>query len=244
MIKRVVIMAAGRGTRMKELSADRPKHLLSVNGRPFIEHLLARLRTAGFTEFVLVVGYRAEAFHRWAKGSPFPVTLVEQPMGELDPYGTAIPVMVARAATKNEPFVVVGGDNLYSVRDLKKFFRDDGFHYAGGFPSDHPERYGVFVTRPDGTLERIVEKPTTFVGNIINAQLYTLQPEIYDALARVRPSPRGENELTDAITELAGRGRVKVVTLEDFWIDFGRPEDIPRLEQRLASEARTKEDRS
>lgn len=235
MIQRVVIMAAGKGTRMKHLTLDRPKHLLLVNGRPFIEHLLERLQVAGFSEFVIVVGYRAEAFHAWAKACPFPVTLVEQPMGELDPYGTAIPVMVAREATKGEPFVVVGGDNLYSVRDLQKFFHDDGFHYAGGLHSDHPERYGVFVTRPDGTLERIVEKPTTFVGNIINAQLFTFQPEVYDALARVRPSLRGEYELTDAITELAGRGRVKIVTLEDFWIDFGRPEDISQLERQLRS---------
>lgn len=237
MIHRVVIMAAGKGTRMKELSADRPKHLLLVNGRPFIELLLERLQSAGFQEFIVVIGYHAAAFRAWAQTAPSRVTLIDQSMGVGDPYGTAIPVLTAQEATRGEPFVVVGGDNLYSVRDLKKFLRDDGWNYAGGLHSDHPERYGVLVSRPDGTLERIVEKPSEFVGNIINAQLYTFRPEVFEALRTVKQSPRGEYELTDAVNALAAAGKVRVVSLEDFWIDFGRPEDIGHLEKVLLGES-------
>ncbi|MBI3115530.1 MAG: NTP transferase domain-containing protein [Candidatus Kerfeldbacteria bacterium] len=233
MVSRVVIMAAGKGTRMKHLTADRPKHLLPVSGRPFIEYLLERLQAAGFQELIVVVGYHAAAFREWARTAPFRVTLVHQSMGADDPYGTAIPVLTAKGATRGEPFVVVGGDNLYSVRDLKKFIRDDGWNYAGGLHSNHPERYGVFVPRPDGTLERIVEKPSEFVGDVINAQLYAFRPEVFEALDTIGQSPRGEYELTDAVTILAGQHQVKIVTLEDFWIDFGRPEDIPRLEAML-----------
>lgn len=231
-------MAAGKGTRMKELTANQPKHLIPVNGRPFITYLLDRLKEAGFDQFVLVIGYKADMFRGWIKSSGYDVTLVEQPMGEHDRYGTAVPPMLAKEATQGEPFVVVNGDNLYSVRDLKKFNRDDGFGYVGGLYSDHPEQFGVLVTRLDGTLEKIVEKPTTFVGNLINTNLLTCQPEFHDALAQIQVSPRGEYEITDAVTILAQRGKMKVIRLEDFWMDFGRPEDIAKLENALREPAK------
>lgn len=236
MIQRAVIMAAGKGTRMKSLTADRPKHLLPVNGRPFITYLFDRLLEAGLREFVLVIGYHAPVFRQWLATVDYPVTVVEQSMGPNDSQGTAVAVQVTRAATKGEPFLVVSGDNLYSVRDLKKFRRDDGFHYVGGLRSDHPERFGVLLTEADGTLTRIVEKPLEFVGDTINASVYTFQPDIYAAIERVGRSARGEYELTDAVTILAKQRTVRVIALEDFWTDFGRPEDIPRLEQVLKQE--------
>lgn len=219
---------------MGGLTARQPKHLIPVAGRPFITHLFDRLLEAGFTELVLVIGYHAPVFRTWLKTVDYPITVVEQPMGPEDKQGTAVAVAVAESAVRGEPFVVVGGDNLYSVPDLKKFRQDDKGTLVGGLHSDHPEHFGVLLHEPDGTLLRIVEKPIEFVGDTINAAIYTFHPDVFPAIAAVGRSPRGEFELTDAVTTLAAQRKVKVIRLEDFWMDFGRPEDIAKLEKVLA----------
>jgi bifunctional UDP-N-acetylglucosamine pyrophosphorylase/glucosamine-1-phosphate N-acetyltransferase len=129
-------------------------------------------------------------------------------------------------------FIVVGGDNLFDVKDLKKFNKDDSMNYIAGYKVDNPERYGVLVVKGD-TLIKIHEKPKEFVGSLINAGLYKFTPEIFDAISRIGKSLRGEYELTDAISLLAGKGKVKVIPLESFWKDFGKLEDIHIMEKFL-----------
>lgn len=230
---KAVIMAAGRGLRMGELSNSTPKHLLRVNGRPFIDYLCQRLVAAGFDELVVVVGYQSLRFRSWASTAPFPLTLVEQAWGPGIPVGTAKAVAAAHAVVGSEPFLAVGGDNLFSVRDLQKFHASGAPHLIGGLASAHPERYGVLIQDRDGRLRQIVEKPRTFVGRTVNAAVYRFGPEIFSAIDSIGVSPRGEYEVTDAINILAARQTVTVVPLHDFWIDFGRPEDIGTLEQHL-----------
>ena len=77
------------------------------------------------------------------------------------------------------------------------------------------------------------EKPEEFVGNLINTALYKFTPEIFKALDKIKLSPRGEYELTDAITILSKRGKVKVIKVKDWWLDLGCKEDIPKIEEFL-----------
>ena len=95
-----------------------------------------------------------------------------------------------------------------------------------------PEKYGVLIE--DGRiLKKIVEKPKSFVGNLVNVGLYKFTKDIFKVLDNLKKSERGEYELTDAISFLAKKGKVKVITLKDYWLDLGGLDDIPNVEQFL-----------
>jgi dTDP-glucose pyrophosphorylase len=233
MIKKVVISAAGKGTRMKGLTKDMPKHLIEINGKPFIYYLLKRLEEAGFQEMFLVVGYKKEAFNEFLKKYPFNLQVIDQEEFCGSDYGTAIPIKAAESFIGRENFVAAAGDNLYSVRDLEKINIDDSFNYIGGLKTSQFEGRGVLLVNENKYLNDIIEKPTEFISDIINASLYKFTPEIFRAIDRIDLSPRGEFEITDAIKFLVKNIKVKMVQIEDFWLDFGRPEDIEKLSKYL-----------
>ncbi|MEK7537419.1 MAG: sugar phosphate nucleotidyltransferase, partial [Patescibacteria group bacterium] len=125
------------------------------------------------------------------------------------------------------------GDNLFSVNDLRKMTRYGGQTIIGGYRTPQWQGMGILKQKPDGRLEKIIEKPTEFVGDLINASLYLFTPTIFPIIERLPPSPRGEYEITDAINVIAGREAVEVVALEDRWLDLTAPTDIPKIEAAL-----------
>lgn len=234
MISTVIIMAAGRGTRMKELCQDKPKHLLPVLGRPFLDYTLDRLRQAGFTDLVILIGHNGHTFSRYENVPD--IRLVEQHRFH-ERYGTAAAVESVKTAVGDKPFAVIAGDNLYSVNDLRKMTRYDGQTIIGGYRTPQWQGMGILKQKSDGTLDKIVEKPTEFVGDLINASLYLFTPAIFPIIESLPPSPRGEYEITDAINVIAGHEAVDVVELEDRWLDLTAPTDIPKIERALSSTA-------
>ncbi len=239
MIKKVLISAAGRGSRMLDLAKDKPKHLIKVNGKPFLYYLLNNLKKAGFEEIIMVVGYKKEFMDKFLEeyGKEFNVTLVNQfdALGE-DRYGTACPLECTKNLLKNESFLAVYGDNLYSVEDLKRFNIDDDYCYIAGLPHDEPQNYGVLHVDDDGFLRGIVEKPKEYVGNLINTGLYKFTPDVFKYLDQIDLSPRGEYELTDVVDILAKKGKMKAKDLKGIWLDFGKPQDVAKVEEYLNSE--------
>ena len=229
MIKKVVIAAAGRGTRMLNLSENKPKHLIEVCGHPFLFYLLSNLLEAGYEELILVVGYKNEKIKEFLKTFEHKdrVTLVDQfdVLGE-EEYGTACVLKCLKGVIGNDNFLTVYGDNLYSVEDLKNFSNiNHNYSYVAGFYHDHPERYGVLKEK-NGFLEKIIEKPKQDVGNLINVGLYSFTPEIFKKVEEIQKSERGEYELTDAINLLAEEKKVKIRRIQNKWLDFGNPSDI------------------
>lgn len=231
MTSTVVIMAAGRGTRMKELATDRPKHLLPVRGRPFLEHTFDRLRQAGFTDIVVLIGHQAQAFAPYRDVGD--IRLVEQTRFR-ERYGTGAAVESVKDAVGDRPFVVIAGDNLYSVTDLRAMRADSDRHRIGGYRTSQWQGMGILSHHPDGRLRRIVEKPDHFVGDLINASLYHFTPDIFALIEQLQPSPRGEYEITDAINAAAAKTIVDVVELQERWLDLTAPSDIPKIEAALA----------
>ncbi|MFH0828717.1 MAG: sugar phosphate nucleotidyltransferase [Candidatus Kerfeldbacteria bacterium] len=229
-----VIMAAGRGTRMKDLSNNKPKHLLSVLGRPFLDYIIERLRSAGLKEIIIVTGYQNHAFVPY-RGIP-DIRLIEQHRFH-ERYGTAAAVENVKNAVGNRPFVVVAGDNLYSVKDLTKMTIETPSTWIGGYRTAAWQGMGILKLKDDGSLDRIIEKPKTFVGDLINASLYHFTPEIFDVIELLEPSPRGEYEITDAINLIAEQESVNVFELEDRWLDLTSPDDIGKIEKALKQKA-------
>jgi len=236
MLKKVLISAAGRGTRMLHLSQDRPKHLIEVNGRPFLYYVLMNLKEAGFKEFILVIGYKKEMMDEFVKTyqNEFPIKIINQfeILGDKK-YGTALPLQCAQDLIGQENFLAIYGDNLYSIDDLKALNIDDEYNYIAGLNHPNPEKYGVLIRDGEDYLEKIIEKPTTYVGNLINTGLYKFTPEIFTKLPLLTLSPRGEYELTDAISLLAKEKKVKIKEIKDFWLDFGKPEDVQTISEFL-----------
>ena len=115
MIKKVLIAAAGQGTRMQHLSKDKSKHLIEVNQKPFLAYVLDNLLEAGYKDFILVVGYHSELMRDFLKNNGYKATVVDQfeilgPKEKM--YGTACPLMCTKDILKGEQFLYVSGDNL------------------------------------------------------------------------------------------------------------------------------------
>src|SRR3989344_41803 len=238
MIKKEAISAPGRGTRMLELSEDKPKMLIEINGRPFLAYLLDNILEAGYTEIMMVMGYKEEMMKEFLKnykyeGKKYAIDTVNQ-FEVLGPkekeYGTACPLKCVKDWTAGENFISLVGDNMYSARDLEAMDVDDEYNYVGGLKHEAPERFGVLIGEGE-LLKEIIEKPKEFVGNLINTSLYKFTPAMFEKLPLIGRSPRGEYEITDVISLLAKDGRVKVKILQDNWMDFGRPEDIEKFSE-------------
>jgi len=244
-IKKVVIAAAGQGTRMQGLTKDRSKHLIKVGSRPFLAYLLDNLVKAGYDDFVLVTGHRADLMEKFKQDY-----LKEKPEIKMETvnqfkilgpkekiYGTACPLMCAKEIIGQNNFLYIGGDNFYSVRDLKLINYEDNFNYVSGISSESPEEFGVLKISGE-FLQEIIEKPKTSVGNLINVSLYKFTPEVFEKIFQIKKSLRGEYEITDAVNLLAKENKVKVNELQDkeCWIDFGRPEDIEKFYDFVKSE--------
>lgn len=235
MITKVVVSAAGQGTRMLELSKDKSKHLITVGQRPFLAYLLDNIVAAGFSEIILVVGFREEMIREFLKTydtKGVKVTIVNQ-FEILGPkekeYGTACPIKCVKDVVGNESFVSLCGDNFYAIEDLQAMRTEDEFTYVAGLKSDHPEKFGVLIEEEGGFLKEIKEKPQEFVGDLVNTSLYKFTPEIFKAVFEIEKSPRGEYEITDALTLLAKEKKVKIKPMVGFWMDFGRPDDVEKF---------------
>lgn len=248
MVKKVVVAAAGRGTRMLHLTDDKPKHLIKVNERPFLFYVLDSLFKAGYKEIILVAGYKKEMMEEFvadftrdyivpfAESSGATIKFINQ-YAKLNPekeYGTACPLMIKEVKDfiGDEQFLFVCGDNLYSIEDLRGMNMDDEYNYVAGLVHENPERYGVLVNGGE-FLKEIIEKPKEPIGNLINAGMYKFTPEVFEKIDLIKKSSRGEYEITDAISLLAKKQKVKVKKIKDYWKDFGCPSDIDKLSKFL-----------
>jgi dTDP-glucose pyrophosphorylase len=229
MIKKVVIAAAGQGTRMLHLTKNKPKHLIKVKKVAFLAYLLDNLLEAGYKELILVVGYKKEQVLDFLKEHNYKISTVDQfeVLGRKE-YGTASALKCVKDIIGKENFLMVYGDNLYSVKDLQSFNIEDKYNYISGIYHQKPEKYGVLKIE-NSFLKEIVEKPRRFVGNLINTGLYKFTPEIFDKVDKIQLSKRKEYEVTDAINLLAKDRKVKVKEIEDYWLDFGSPADIIKI---------------
>ena len=241
MVTKVVIAAAGQGTRMLKLSENKSKHLIHVQNRPFLAYLMDNLVSAGYSDIILVVGFHKDLmedfknnFLKSKNGSDkIKIQIIDQHeiLGPKEKeYGTACPVKCAKDIVGKEDFIYVYGDNLFSVEDLKSMNIGDEFCYTAGLKQDHPEKYGVLIEDGDDFLDKIIEKPKEFVGDLINAGLYKFTQEVFEKISEISKSPRGEYEITDAISLLAKERRVKIKKIKDYWHDFGNPADIEKLD--------------
>lgn len=228
-IRRAVVLAAGRGTRMGEATAELPKPMLAVRGRPMLEHVLENLASAGVERFLLVVGYRREVIERHFRGWRLPVEFVVQEV----PNGTGSAARLSREFTAGEPFLLTFGDILCG---------EAAYRRCAGVMHEHPATAAVMSVRhvddpwrgaavyeEQGRIMRVIEKPPpgTSTTHWNSAGLYAFKPVVYDYLDRLEPSPRGEYELTSALEMMLADGLdLRIAEIEGSWRDVGTPDDL------------------
>src|SRR5215831_4186303 len=233
MIDRAVILAAGRGTRMRELTADVPKPMIEVRGKPVLQHILEGLRDAGIHHSLLVVGYRADAVRDFfGDGSRYKVTIHYKTQTVQD--GTGRVVELARDFVGSRPFILAYGDILVGPANYKRVV--DLSHDVEAILTvtrgEDVSKGGAVFLNDEMDLVDLREKPKPGESTSpwYNAGLYAFRPGIFDFTAKLKPSPRGEYELTDAIRELAKSGKkVRAIELTGEWADVRDPETLARL---------------
>jgi dTDP-glucose pyrophosphorylase len=228
-----VLLAAGRGTRMREMTADLPKPMLEVRGKPVLQYLVEGLRDAGIEKFLIIVGYRADTVQNFfGDGSRYKIDIQYATQTVQD--GTGRVIELAKHFVANEPFILGYGDILVAPENYKRIIDlpdDAGALISVTRGEDVSKGGAVFVNERMELVDlREKSKPGEAASPLYNAGLYAFRPSIFDFTAKLRRSPRGEYELTDAIRDLAQSGKtVKVVELSGEWADIRDPEILARL---------------
>lgn len=227
MVRKAIVLAAGKGTRMGALTAELPKPMIELAGRPMLEHILERLTEAGIMRVLLVVGYRREVIIEHFAGSPFDIEYVVQERME----GTGRAVALGREFAAADPCLVTFGDIVCGAVDYRGLcdrLDAEASGVAGAKWVDDPWQ-GAAVYEEDGAVSRIVEKPPqgTSSTHWNSAGLYVFRPVVFDYLDRLEKSPRGEYELTSAVAAMIADGhRLRLYGVEGEWRDVGRPDDL------------------
>jgi NDP-sugar pyrophosphorylase family protein len=232
---KAVILAAGRGTRMQGLTAEAPKPMLPAGGRPILERLLERLIEAGYTEALIVTGYRAESIEDYFRGYRLPLRFVRQ--STLD--GTATAALLAREFVGPDDFLLTYGDILTGAscyRDILDVLRraPEVEAMLAAKEVDDPYRGAAVYAGADGKVTRIVEKPPRgeSATRWNSAGIYAFRPSIFGELQKAPKSPRGEYELTSAVAQLIESGKLlRMFPIEGEWRDIGRPEDLEAVRE-------------
>jgi dTDP-glucose pyrophosphorylase len=234
-IDSAVLLAAGRGTRMRELTADLPKPMIEVHGKPVLQHIVEGLCDAGVRRFLIIVGYRAEAVQNFfGDGSRYEIDI--QYAAQVTQDGTGRVLGLARGFVSDSPFVLAYGDILVDPPNYKRIVdlaNDVEALISVTRGEDVSKGGAVFVNERMELVDlREKSKPGEPSSPWYNAGLYAFRPSIFDFTARLKPSPRGEYELTDAIRELAQSGKkVQALELTGEWADVRDPEILAKLNQ-------------
>ena len=232
-IDKAVVLAAGRGTRMRELTADLPKPMIEVRGKPVVQYIIEGLRDAGVAKFLIVVGYRADVVQNFfGDGSRYKIDIQYTTQEKQD--GTGRVVELAKSFAADAPFILAYGDILIDPANYKRLvdLADNVEALLSVTRGEDVSKGGaVFVNERMELIDlREKPKPGEPTSPWYNAGLYAFRSSILDFTAKLKPSPRGEYELTDAIRELAQSGKkVQALELAGSWADVRDPEILAQL---------------
>ncbi len=220
------ILSAGEGTRMRPLTANLPKSLLPVAGKPFLAHTVEALRDAGVTELAVLIGWQGRRVKEYfGRGDAFGVKLSYEEQAER--LGTAHAIGMAREHVSGD-FLSVNGDVVFSanaVRGLLEFHQKVKGPVMAVAEVGNPAAFGVVELEGDRVVG-LEEKPKAPKSDLINAGVYLFPADIFSFIDRTPKSPRGEYEITDTIRLLMADRDVFAYRLPDPWIDVGRPWDL------------------
>ena len=236
---RGLLLAGGYGTRLRPLTSTGNKHMLPIANKPMLVYGLEHLRNAGITDICIILGPIKEGVvETLGDGSKYGVhlTYINQP----EPKGLAHAVMLAEEHLRGEPFVMYLGDNLIrqGVKPLvEEYNRTESDCIVGTTQVKNPSQFGVVVFDDKGKITRFVEKPKELISDWALIGIYIFNDKVFEALKKIKPSWRGELEITDTIqTLLADGAKVGVQKVQGWWKDTGKSDDLLEANQLILQE--------
>ncbi|MDH5770266.1 MAG: glucose-1-phosphate thymidylyltransferase [Candidatus Bathyarchaeota archaeon] len=237
-----VLLHGGHGTRLRPLTHTGPKQLIPVANRPISQHALEDLVEAGISEIAIVLGntYPEKVKEHYGEGSKFgaKITYINQD----EPKGIAHAIGLCEGRVRSSPFIVYLGDNLIKggIKDFVETFETSD-HDAMILLAEvqNAQRFGVAKLDKKGKLVALIEKPKEPPSNLALTGIYFFKPVIFDMIRKLKPSWRGELEITEAIQLLLEKDyKVGYEIVKRWWKDTGTPEDILEANRLVLDELR------
>jgi glucose-1-phosphate thymidylyltransferase len=224
-----LVLAGGKGSRLRPLTATGAKQLVPVANKPVLFYSIEQLVEAGITEIGIITGDTGEQVRAAVgDGSQFGACVTYLPQSA--PLGLAHAIVTARDWLQNDAFCMFLGDNFLK-RGISAFA--DGFRSSDCQAQillkrvPEPSAFGVAVLDERGRVERLVEKPREPISDLAVIGVYFFGPEIHRITPHLEPSARGELEITDAIQGMIDAGfSVNSMVIDDDWIDTGKKDDM------------------
>jgi UDP-N-acetylglucosamine diphosphorylase / glucose-1-phosphate thymidylyltransferase / UDP-N-acetylgalactosamine diphosphorylase / glucosamine-1-phosphate N-acetyltransferase / galactosamine-1-phosphate N-acetyltransferase len=246
---KAVILAAGKGTRMRELTNELPKPMLQWQGRPILEHILEGILATGIHDIFIVTGFRAEVVENYfGDGSKWKARIAYG--RQLVQDGTGKAPELAREFIGASPFLLTYGDILVKPETYQQMLHRFNEGYFSGLITvtggQDVTKGGLNFFDEQFCLKRIVEKPGPEQLEQLrregwiranetvwyNAGIYIFKPSLFEFTAKLEKSPRGEYELTDAVNGLlAARHKIAGLEIQGRWVDVRDPEVLASLER-------------
>jgi len=227
---KALVLAAGKGTRLRPLTNTIPKHLLPVANKPILFYIMEQISEAGLENVGVVVSQETgpDLKSALSDGSQWglKITYILQEQA----LGLAHAVKAGQVFLGDSPFLLFLGDNLIKdgVKKLVAEFKStspDALIVLKEVAD--PRAFGVAEIDDSGRIIRVVEKPKEPKSNLALVGAYIFNPSVHQAIARLKPSWRGEYEITDAIQQLLEDGKnVRSHILRGWWLDTGKKEDL------------------
>jgi len=224
-----LILSGGKGTRLRPFTFTQAKQLIPVANKPVLVRAIETIREAEITEIGIVVGdTHAEIEKALGNGNQWGVqiTYIPQP----SPDGLAHAVKISHDFLGDERFVMYLGDNVIQggIGSLIRDFAESDWNSQIVLKEvENPQSYGVAKLRPDGGIEKLIEKPKVPPSNLALVGIYMFDPHIWEAVHAIKPSARGEYEITDAIQWMIDAGyQVYPHVHKGWWVDTGKAPDM------------------
>lgn len=225
-----LVLAGGRGSRLRPITYSMAKQLVPIANKPIIEYGLEDLAEAGVTEVAIVISPETGDEVRAAVGDGSRFGIRASFIVQDRPLGLAHALMTALPFIDGDDCLMYLGDNLVKdgVADVVGDFRRHRPNCQILLsPVPNPSAFGVADLREDGTVRRLVEKPADPPSNLALVGVYLFDATIAEAVHAIRPSARGELEITDAIQYLVEHGSVvRPSVVSGWWKDTGTKEDL------------------
>lgn len=226
-----VVLAAGHGRRLLPFTSFRPKHMLPVAGKPILHRSIEYMRDVlNIEDIIIVVGYQRSTIMDYFKNGQemgINISYVIQHTDQAKGLAAAVNLVEDKI---NSDFVLLLGDNLFSA-NLKNVI--DVHNESNASATIHvekhpnPSRFGVVEINKEGKVLSLEEKPSNPKSNLVISGFYVFSPVIFSMISGLKPSDRGEYELTDALNRLVkNKYRVKAAEIEGWRLDIGYPEDL------------------
>lgn len=239
---KALILSGGHGTRLRPLTYSQQKQLIPVANKPVLFYAIEDVIEAGINEIGIIVGPNADQVKETVLSRDWDAEIEFIYQGE--PKGIAHAILVARDFLGDDDFVVYLGDNILREGIVKhlRHFKEGNFDASILLQEvPNPQQFGVAELSEDGkTIKRLIEKPKNPPSSLALVGIYFFKPVVHEAVRNIKPSWRGELEITDAIQWLIDHGyRVGWTKVTGWWKDTGKPEDLLEANRLILDDIKT-----